>query len=165
MKNIFKKYFGDIVSLHEMKNLTFLFLKRRMFQVNIDGISFILIEIAPDDKFPVTAFKKQIKSTENSLLLLSPSPLIFSSQRDSGSGSRSLLIRSGSDHSAFSGMILSNRFRLPRDSQQRKKIPSHSSYFYIYYQKESSAVKFLPLRICSAPAHPLQDLTNYRQWV
>lgn len=80
MKNIFKKYFGDIVSLHEIEekpHIALFLAKRRMFQVNIDGISFILIEIAPDDKFPVTALKSRWKSTKTVCVLLSPSPLIL----------------------------------------------------------------------------------------
>lgn len=150
MKNIFKKYFGDIVSLHEIEekpHIALFLAKRRMFQVNIDGISFILIEIAPDDKFPVTALKKQMEIYENSLR----SPVAFSfdfisrMQRDS-------LIRkqipfvAGPDqiYLPFLGMILSNRFRLPREVNKEKMMPvTQQLFLYLLYQKENSAVKYL----------------------
>lgn len=148
MINDFKKIFGDNISIHKLEeksNIAIFLSKRTMYQIRIDGISFVLIEIQPDEKFGAVALKKQMGVYEKTL----QSNIAFSfhtitkTQRNSLINHRIPFVALPEQiYLPFLGVVLSNHFRKPKETKKEKMMPvTQQLFLYLLYQKEASVLK------------------------
>lgn len=148
MINDFKKLFGDEISINRLKenpNIALFLSKRIMYKININGVSFVLIEIRPDEKFGAAALKKQMRVYEDNL----QSNIAFSfqtitkMQRDSLIHNRIPFVALPEQiYLPFFGIVLNNNFKKPKEIKKEKMMPvTQQLFLYLLYQKDVSVLK------------------------
>lgn len=148
MINDFKKILGDNISIHKLEkkpNVALFLSKRTMYQIKIDGISFVLIEIRSDEKFGAVALKKQMGIYEDKL----QSNIAFSFHTITKTQRNSLIYHRipfvalpEQIYLPFLGVVLSNHFRKPKEIKKEKMMPvTQELFLYLLYQKDVSVLK------------------------
>ena len=118
MINILKKYFGSDVKMRrieEKPSFAIYLYVRDMYAVDLYGLSFVIIRIKEDDKFGISALKKQITKYSEGF----DSNIVFGfdymdkRQRDMLLKEHIPFIsREGQVYLPFAGIVLSENFRI-----------------------------------------------------
>lgn len=148
MINDFKKIFGDNISIHKLEekpNIALFLSKRTMYQIKIDGISFVMIEIRSDEKFGAVALKKQMGVYEDKL----QSNIAFSFHTITRTQKNTLIYHRipfvslpEQIYLPFLGVVLSNHFRKPKEIKKEKMMPvTQQLFLYLFYHKDVSVLK------------------------
>ena len=148
MVNDFKKIFGDNISIEVLKekpNVALFLAKRMMYQVEIENVSFVLIETDTKEKFGAAAFKKQLAAYEEKLQckIAFSFQTITKAQRDALLSYQIPFVALPDQiYLPFLGILLSNKFKKAKEIKKEKMMPATQQLFlFLFYRKGSSVLK------------------------
>jgi len=145
--DIYKNLFGIDFEMNEMKvkDLPIYIVARRSFlRLSYLDFEFILIKVAPDEKFGVSAFEKQAKIVSSKY----GKPVAFGFENVSKRQRDSLIERnvpfisdSGQLYLPFMGMALSNRFTSHKEIKREKMMPvTQTLFLHLLYNSNGNPV-------------------------
>lgn len=148
MEKFLKKYFYDNISicrLEKKPNIAIYLSKRQMYKVEMEGFSFVIVEIQAEEQFGIVALKKQKAIYEESLQcnIAFSFQTISKKQRDALIQSKISFIATPEQiYLPFLGIVLSERFKKAKEINVEKMMPvTQQLFLYLLYHKESSVLK------------------------